>query len=146
MVMAEFLGVQLAAAGAMSSLSLATEIERGLPLTALDRVAESVAPGDGSFPFRLVPRATLARRRRQDVGETPGSRLTSEEGSRVARLAAIWATALEVWGAPEAARDFLFRPHAMLDGSRPIDIVLANEFGGSVVDNILGRLRYGAAA
>lgn len=148
MAAADILGFHPIAAGAMSALSLIIEIERGLPLAALDRVAESVAPGDGSFAFRLVPRATLARRRRRDVGD-PGkteSRLTSEEGARVARLAGIWATALDVWKTPDAARDFLFRPHAMLDGRRPVDVVLASEFGGPLVDGILGRLRYGSAA
>ena len=148
MATADVLGFQPMAVGVMSLLSLAIEIERGLPLAALDRVAESVAPGDGSFAFRLVPRATLARRRRRDGSNQAesGSRLTSEEGARVARLAGIWATALDVWGTPEAARDFLFRPHAMLEGRRPVDVVLANEFGGPLVDGILGRLRYGSAA
>ncbi len=148
MAIADVLGFQPPAAGVMSMLSLAIEIKRGLPLAALDRVAESVAPGDGSFVFRLVARATLARRRRGVVGglaETH-SRLTSEEGARVARLAGIWAAALDVWGTPEAAREFLFRPHAMLAERRPIDVVLANEFGGPLVDGILGRPRFGSAA
>ncbi len=148
MATADVLGFQPPAAGVMSMLSLAMEIERGLPLAALDRVADSVAPGDGSFAFRLVPRATLARRRRGVVGglTDAGSRLTSEEGARVARLAGIWAAALDVWGTPDAAREFLFRPHAMLEDRRPIDVVLANEFGAPLVDGILGRLRFGSAA
>jgi uncharacterized protein (DUF2384 family) len=34
----------------------------------------------------------------------------------------------------------------MLDGRRPIDMVLANEFGRPLVEGILGRLQYGSAA
>ncbi len=148
MVAADVLGFR-PEAGMMSLLALATEIERGLPLASLDHVAGSVAPGDASFAFRLVPRATLARRRRGDpgAGSAPtDARLTSEEGARVARLAGIWAAALDVWGTPEAAREFLFHGHAMLDGRAPIDVVLATELGAPLVDGILGRLRYGSAA
>jgi len=51
-----------------------------------------------------------------------------------------------VWGSDDAARAFLFRPHPMLEGQRPIDVVLANEFGRPLVEGILGRLQYGSAA
>ena len=151
MVVADVLGFR-PEAGMMSMLALATAIEQGLPLASLDRVADSVAPGDGGFAFRLVPRATLARRRRGHPGGDPTAaipaeaRLTAEEGARVARLAAVWASALDVWGTPEAAREFLFHGHAMLDGRAPIDVVLATELGAPLVDGILGRLKHGSAA
>jgi putative toxin-antitoxin system antitoxin component (TIGR02293 family) len=123
-----------------SMMALAAQVERGLPLSALDRLARQVAPEDAGFPHRLVPKATLARRRASQA------RLTPEEGARVARLAEIWAQALITWGSDTAARDFLARPHAMLDGRKPLDVVLASEFGRPVVEGILGRLRYGSAA
>ncbi len=147
MVAADVLGFQ-PEAGMMSLLALATEIERGLPLASLDRVAESVAPGDHGFAFRLVPRATLARRRRDGGAGSRAAdpRLTSEEGARVARLAGVWAAALDVWGTPEAAREFLFHGHAMLDGRAPVDVLLATELGAPLVDGILGRLKHGSAA
>ena len=63
----------------------------------------------------------------------------------MARLASVWALAREVWGSDEAARDFLFRPHPMLEGRAPVDVVLANEFGRPLVEGILGRLQYGSA-
>ena len=44
------------------------------------------------------------------------------------------------------ARAFLFRPHPMLDNRRPVDVVLASEFGRPLVEGILGRLSYGTAA
>ncbi len=123
-----------------SLMALAAQVERGLPLAALDRVAHHVAPEDAAFPHRLVPKATLARRRAAQA------RLTPEEGAKVARLAEIWAQARATWGSDAAARDFLARPHPMLDGRKPIDVVLASEFGRPVVEGILGRLRYGSAA
>ena len=45
-----------------------------------------------------------------------------------------------------AARDFLFRPHPMLEDELPVDVVLRSEFGAELVIDILGRLKYGSAA
>jgi putative toxin-antitoxin system antitoxin component (TIGR02293 family) len=144
---AEVLGLTARSRSPMSLLGLAAEVEKGLPLSALERVVRQVAPDDSAFAFRLVPRATLARRRKAAGAQADrSSRLSSEEGARVARLAEIWALAREVWGSDEEARAFLFRPHPMLDGRRPVDVVLANEFGRPLVEGILGGLQYGSAA
>jgi hypothetical protein len=45
-----------------------------------------------------------------------------------------------------ADHDFLFRPHPLLEGRRPLDVVLASEFGRPIVEGILGRLKFGSAA
>jgi putative toxin-antitoxin system antitoxin component (TIGR02293 family) len=132
---------------ASGPLPLMSAIEKGLPLTSLDRVVRSVAPSDNKFAFRIVSRATLARRRRALAtakGRAEG-RLSAEEGTRLARLASVWAMALDVWGSVEAARQFMFEAHPLLHGRRPVDVVLENELGRPVVEGILGRLRYGSA-
>jgi putative toxin-antitoxin system antitoxin component (TIGR02293 family) len=129
-----------------SLLRLMRAVESGLPLAALDRIVRFVAPGDASFAFRVVPKATLARRRKgRDVTHDVEARLSPDEGARVARLAEVWAFARDVWGSEEEARAFLFRPHALLDERRPVDVVLASEFGRPIVEGILGRLKYGSA-
>lgn len=125
-----------------AGLSLIQEVERGLPVSALDRLVRSMAPNDATFVFRLVPRATLARRR---TGGARAARLSPPESDRVARLAKVWAMAQEVWKDDDAAREFLFRPHMLLGGRPPIDVVLASEFGGPLVEGLLGRLQYGSA-
>ena len=126
---------------------LMSAVEKGLPLRSLDRVVRSVAPSDSKFAFRIIPRATLARRRRvwATAKDRPEGRLSAEESTRLARLASVWAMALEVWGDEEAARRFMFETHALLHRRRPVDIVLENEFGRPIVEGILGRLRYGTA-
>jgi putative toxin-antitoxin system antitoxin component (TIGR02293 family) len=118
---------------------LIRRIERGLPLGALDRVMGLVAPGDVSLKYRVIPKASLARRRHE-------KRLTANESERLARIARIWAFACDVWTAAEEARSFLFRPHAMLGDRRPIDVAIDGELGAQVVEGILGRLKYGSAA
>lgn len=124
----------------MSPFGLITRIEDGLPVEALERIARLLAPNDSQFKYRLVPRATYERRKRGTV------RLSSEEGMRVARLARVWNLAVDVWGSEEEARDFLFRPHAMLEDRRPVDIVIQNEIGTELVFDILQALKYGSAA
>lgn len=136
----ELLGLRKSAARPGSALGLMSDVEKGLPLSALDRIAHAVAPGDAGFPYRLVPRATLARRRSQSA-----PRLTPDESARVARLASVWAFAKDVWGSEEGARRWLFQPHMMLENRCPIDVVLASEFGRPLVENILGGLKYGTA-
>jgi putative toxin-antitoxin system antitoxin component (TIGR02293 family) len=131
----ELLGLRRGAG--RSGLGLTTDVQKGLPLSTLDRIVHAVAPHDSTFAFRIVPRATLARRRAQ------GARLTPEESARVARLAEVWAFARDVWkGDDDAARHWLFEPHMILEDRRPVDVVLMNEFGRTLVQDILGRIKY----
>lgn len=121
-----------------SPLALAEQVERGLPISALDRLINAITPDDPTFANRLVPRATLARRRARHE-----ARLTNEESARVVRIGEIWEFAMKVWQDAEKARQWLFRPHMMLDDRCPIDVVIASEYGKPVVDGMLGRLYYG---
>lgn len=124
-----------------SRLTLPQAIAAGLPVATLDRLADTVAPDDVRFKFRLVPKATLERRRKSS-----SQRLTLEEGDRLARLAKVFSFAMEVYKAPEAARMFLTRPHLMLDGETPLDVAMATSPGADLVVNLLGRAAYGGGA
>src|SRR6478736_2395371 len=77
-----------------SPFALITRIEGGLPITALDRVARLLAPGDAQFKYRLVPKATYERRK-------AAHRLSADESARLARVARVWAVALDVWKTEE---------------------------------------------
>jgi putative toxin-antitoxin system antitoxin component (TIGR02293 family) len=120
-------------------MHLVQEVEKGLPFSSLARVFKQVAPDEPALRYRVVSRATIARK------EASGARLSIEQGDHVARLARVWALALEVWKKPAEARTFLLQPHAMLDDRRPIDVALTTE-GARLVEGILGRLLYGSAA
>ena len=128
----------------VSPLLLVTMLERGLPVGALDRVSRAVAPADARFKHRIVPRATLARRK--TGGDEQQQRLSADESGRLVRVAGLWAMAMDVWGGEEEARAFLFRPHPLLEGRPPIDVVLGSDLGARLVEDILGRLRHGSAA
>ncbi|HTV31677.1 MAG TPA: antitoxin Xre-like helix-turn-helix domain-containing protein [Methylocella sp.] len=122
-----------------SPFALISRIECGLPVAALDRVARLLAPGDAQFKYRFVPKATYERRK-------VAHKLSADEGARLARVARVWALALDVWKTEDAARDFLFRSHPMIEDKRPIDVVIQSEFGAELVIDILGALKYGTAA
>lgn len=136
---ADVLGLPAKEVAARSPLGLISRIEHGLPIAALERVARLIAPGDTQFKYRLVPKATLERRK-------SSQRLSIEEGTRLARVARIWGLALDVWQDENEARGFLFRPHPMLGDKRPVDLVIQSEFGAEMVVDVLGGLKYGSAA
>jgi putative toxin-antitoxin system antitoxin component (TIGR02293 family) len=119
-------------------LGLAYSVQKGLPVSALDRVAGRVSPDNiRRFTYRIVPKPTLERRRRD---KKP---LTTEESDRLARIAKVFAFAFEVFGDEAKARSFLDRRHPMLDDAVPLDVALATGPGADAVINLLGRAAYG---
>jgi len=121
-----------------SLLDIAHRVETGLPLSALDRVVQCVAPGEARFVGTIVPNATLSRRR-----SSPKGALSVEESNKVARLAKVWAMALRLWDDEADAREFLRRPHPMLEGRAPRDVAVASGPGADAVINVMGRGAYG---
>lgn len=86
--------------------------------------------------YRIIPEATYKRRREN---------LSAGESERAERLARIFATAEYVWNSEDDARLFLASPHAMLQGSAPLDVAMT-ELGARRVEELLWRLYYGIAA
>lgn len=126
-------------ADSMSVYELSQRLALGLPVSALDRLCRAIAPEDQGFPTDLIPRATLKRRRAAKV-------LSPEESELLGRLAQVWAVALDVYKEEAAARRFLHEPHPLLHGQKPINVARSNAFGAAMVEDILGRLKYGSAA
>jgi putative toxin-antitoxin system antitoxin component (TIGR02293 family) len=119
------------------ALALARSVQKGLPVSALDRVAGRVSPDDvRRFTYRVVPKPTLERRRRD---KKP---LTTDESDRLARIAKVFAFGIEVFGDETKVRSFLDRPHPMLDDAAPLEVALATGPGADMVINLLGRAAY----
>lgn len=120
-----------------TTLTLAYSVEKGLPVSALDKFAGRVSPHDvRRFTYRVVPKPTLERRRKE---KQP---LTSAESDRLARVAKVFAFALEIFRDEAKVRNFLDRPHPMLDDKAPLEIALATGPGADAVINLLGRAAY----
>jgi putative toxin-antitoxin system antitoxin component (TIGR02293 family) len=105
-------------------------VEEGLPVEAVKQLqAELKRLGvrrASEYVDSIIPRATLQRR----------DRLKPEEGEQLVRVAAVLATAEDVWGDEEDAAEFLTSPHPMLGGGVPIDLALS-EIGARQVEHIL---------
>jgi len=84
----------------------------------------------------VVPKPTLERRRKE---KQP---LSTEESDRLARIAKVFAFALEVFRDDAKVRRFLDSPHPMLDDKPPLEIALATGLGADAVINLLGRAAY----
>lgn len=121
-------------------MSLVDQIADGLPVRVLESLSRRIAPRDAGFKYQLVAKATLARRK-----EARPPRLSADESERLVRLANVWGMAERVWGGAEAARRFMFEPHALLDGRSPLDLTVKSEMGARVVEDVLGGLAYGSA-
>jgi putative toxin-antitoxin system antitoxin component (TIGR02293 family) len=112
-------------------------VQKGLPVSALDRFAGLVSPQDvRGFAYRVVPKPTLERRRKD---KQP---LTTDESDRLARVAKVFAFALEIFRDEAKVRRFLDSPHPMLDDKVPLEIALATGLGADAVINLLGRAAY----
>jgi putative toxin-antitoxin system antitoxin component (TIGR02293 family) len=136
---AALLGVKPRAGKTLDAIDVANEVGKGLSVEVVDRLCKLVAPDDSAFRYRVVAKATLARRRRG------AGRLSREESDRLARLARLWACAIEVWKSEDAARHFLRRPHPLLRNRIPRELGAESDAGARAVENILGGLKYGTA-
>jgi putative toxin-antitoxin system antitoxin component (TIGR02293 family) len=110
-------------------------VKSGLPKRSLQLVAaRSVARGSPSsaLVYAIVPPATFKRR----------TRLNPDESARTERLARVVALAANVWGDPELARDFLNRPHPLLEHETPL-VVACTEIGARRVEHLLYSIEHG---
>lgn len=111
-------------------------VEAGLPVLSLAAVIRHVAGAElpeGSLRYRIVPKATLHRRR---------ERLSLEESERLERLARVTALAEEVWEDAGHAHEFLRNPQPQLGGERPVDLA-RTDLGARQVEELLMKLEYG---
>ena len=112
---------------------------KGLPIEVIPEVIDRIYPSQVAKYYELVPRSTFVRRQKESCP------LDIEESQKVERIARVFAFALEVWGDEDKAREFMKKPHPMLDRRTPFEASL-NELGARMVEQLLGRLMFGSAA
>ncbi|MGL6344410.1 MAG: antitoxin Xre/MbcA/ParS toxin-binding domain-containing protein, partial [Waterburya sp.] len=103
-------------------------ILKGLPTSAVTKIIERIYPGETDKYYQLVPRSTLIRRQK-------ASSLSLEESQKAERIARIFSFAVEVWGDEAKAREFMKKPHPMLEDRTPFEASL-NELGARQVEQI----------
>jgi len=116
---------------------LAHLIRKGLPVGSISALAAKLHIGNSVLSRKLgIPQRTLTRRLSQALLLTPA------ESDRTARMARIYANAVEMIGDQEKAIEWLSTPNRALGGERPLD-QLDTDTGTRVVEDILGRIAYG---
>jgi putative toxin-antitoxin system antitoxin component (TIGR02293 family) len=113
-------------------------IRRGLPVSAIQFVLDSGRLTLAEIDQIVLPRKTLANRRR--LGN-----LTPEQSDRLIRVARVLAAAEETFGNQEKAGAWLRRPTRVLGGECPLHLLDTDE-GAREVETLLGRIGHGIAA
>ena len=131
-------GVSVLGAEIRSQADLATVVRRGLPLAALRGLSLAGLSEQEIHKF-VVPQRT--RRHRAEKKQP----LTVEESDKAVRLVRIQSLAEEIFGDADKANRWLRRGLAELGGDTPLTIA-QTEAGARVIETILGKIAWGAAA
>ncbi len=119
-----------------SSLDLTRLVQAGLPVRVIDYLVRRGAIMQAEVERIVIPRRTLAhRKKRRQV-------LTPEESDRLARLARVIARAEATFGDSDKAHRWLRKSNRALDGAAPMELV-DTDHGTVMVENVLGRLAHG---
>jgi putative toxin-antitoxin system antitoxin component (TIGR02293 family) len=121
-----------------SQADLALAVRNRLPLAALKGLSQA-GLSDQEIERFVIPQRT--RRHRADKNQP----LTVDESDRAVRLLRIQTVAEETFGNVEKANTWLRRPLAELHGETPL-VVAQTEAGARVIETILGKIAWGAAA
>jgi putative toxin-antitoxin system antitoxin component (TIGR02293 family) len=121
-----------------SQADLATVVRRRLPLSALKGLTLAGLSEQEIEKF-VIPQRT--RRHRADKRQP----LTIDESDRAVRLLRIQTLAEETFGNKEKANLWLRRALTELGGESPL-VVAQTEAGARVIETILGKIAWGAAA
>jgi len=121
-----------------SQADLALVIRNRLPLQALRGLTRSGITEQEIEKF-VIPQRT---RRHRDAKKQP---LTIDESDRAVRLLRIQTLAEETFGDYEKANLWLRRSLTELGGETPLDVA-QTEAGARLVETILGKIAWGAAA
>jgi putative toxin-antitoxin system antitoxin component (TIGR02293 family) len=123
---------------AAHGMDLVRLVRRGLPVGVVQFVLESGCLTPAELDRIVLPRKTLAYRRKLGT-------LTREQSDRLVRVARIVAAAEATFGSREKAGTWLRRPTTALAGERPLELLDTDE-GACEVETLLGRIAHGIAA
>ena len=139
-VLAEHLGgKKILGRDICSDFEMEKAIRAGLPVAAVESVVREGTLRPSELYALVVPRRTLAHRKRK------GRPLTADQSDRLTRVVRVAARAEEAIGNVEKARRWLRKPNRGLRGRTPLEL-LENDVGIRIVEQILGRIEHGLGA
>ena len=122
-----------------SKLDVHEAIRKGIPGSALVYLVKHIKILDTND---LVQAVGVSRRTVQRRSETPKKPLSTDQSGRTWKFAEVLTMAMNVLGSQEEAEKWLMTPAVALDQQRPVDL-LASPAGTELVEQLLGRLKYG---
>ena len=123
----------------LSPLDWVAMIREGIPAAAVESIVSAARLSRAELAQALgIPEGTFALRRREGL-------LSSEESSKLLRLARAITRASEVFDDPAAAVDWLKSPNAALRGNAPLRL-FDTDIGAECVLDALGRIEHGVFA
>jgi len=121
-----------------SDADMAGAVAGGFPVTAIDALKASGVT-EAEVGFLVIKPRTLSHRRAN------GGRLTVDESDRAARVARGLVLAERTFTSREKASRWLHRSLGALGGRTPMELI-RTDAGARVVENLLARISWGAAA
>ena len=119
-----------------STLDWIEIVRNGIPAGAVESLVKAMRLSQSELARALgIPERTLARRKREGV-------LSSEESSKLLRLARVLGRANEVFEDAEAALNWLRSANSSLSGATPLSL-LDTDIGAESVLDTLGRIEHG---
>jgi putative toxin-antitoxin system antitoxin component (TIGR02293 family) len=131
-------GRQALGTNVSSDADLARLVRRGIGVSVLDHLSKA-GFSNQEIGYFIIPARTLRHRK---IRKEP---LTLDESDRVVRFARIQSLAEDVLGDVGKANQWLRQGLGILDGKTPLDVA-RTEAGGRVVEQILAKIDWGAAA
>lgn len=131
-------GAAVLGSAVRSQADLAMAVSKRLPLATLKGMAQA-GLSDQEIERLVIPQRT--RRHRADRKQP----LTVEESDRLVRLLRIQTLAEDTFGDKAKGNLWLRMPLAELNGEAPLGVA-QTEAGARVVETILGKIAWGAAA
>jgi putative toxin-antitoxin system antitoxin component (TIGR02293 family) len=112
------------------------EVQAGLHVRTFQKLSRLLGLAEVTLGRHLsISPATLYRR-------LASGRFTVQESDRLARLARLYARALDVLGDHESVRDWFMAPNPSLGGKKPFDLIHTDP-GCVEVERLLGRIEHG---
>ena len=122
-----------------SSLDWIGILREGIPAAAVESILSAARLSQSELAYALaIPERTLARRKREGA-------LSTDESSKLLRLARVISRATAVFDDADAAVDWLKSPNAALGGHAPLRL-LDTDIGAESVLDTLGRIEHGVFA
>lgn len=121
-----------------SDADMASAVERGFPVATIDALRKRGVTDQEIGDLVIKPRTLSHRRAKRSL-------LTPEESDRAVKIARIRAIAEKTFADRTRADRWLHRELSALDGRRPMDLIRTHA-GARIVENLLARIAWGAAA